>query len=106
MRFRDFSIKTKLTILAVASSALALALCSLGFVTNDVRMIKATKVEECQALADMLGFNSTAALSFHDANATRSLLHSLESQPTIDHAARWTRKARPWPFTTRTRSGK
>ena len=45
MRFRDFSIKTKLSILAVASAAIALALCCLGFVSNDVRMIKAAKVE-------------------------------------------------------------
>jgi two-component system, sensor histidine kinase len=86
-RFRDYSIKTKLTVLAVASSAIALTLCCAGFVSNDVRMIRAAKVEECQALANMLGFNSTAALSFRDAKAAHSLLQSLESQPAIDHAA-------------------
>jgi two-component system, sensor histidine kinase len=87
VRFRDLSIKSKLQILAVASSAIALTLCCLGFVGNDVRMIKAAKVEECQALAKMLAFNSTAVLSFHDAKAAHALLQSLESQPEIDRAA-------------------
>jgi len=87
VRFRDFSIKTKLQILAMASSVIALALCCLGFVGNDVRMIKATKVEECRALANMLSSSSTAVLSFHDANAARELLRSLKLQPGIDRAA-------------------
>jgi signal transduction histidine kinase/CheY-like chemotaxis protein/HPt (histidine-containing phosphotransfer) domain-containing protein len=86
LRFRDYSIQTKLRILAVVSSVIALALCCLGFVGNDVRMIKAAKVEECQALANMMGFNSTAVLSFHDAKAANELLQSLKSQPGIDRA--------------------
>ena len=87
MRFRDFSIKSKISILAVASSAIAVALCCLGFVSNDLRRIKAAQVDECQALASMLGYNSAAAVSSHDAKAAQTLLHSLESQPAIDRAA-------------------
>jgi signal transduction histidine kinase len=87
IRFRDFSIKTKLSFLAVTSSAIAIGLCCAGFVSNDVGMIKAAKVEECQALAQVLAFKSTAVLNVHDAKAAGSLLHSLESQPGIDHAA-------------------
>ena len=86
-RFRNFSIKTKFTLLAVASSAMALGLCCLGFVSNDVRMIKAAKVEECRALANMLAFHSTAVLRSHDVQAAHALLHSLASQPAIDRAA-------------------
>ncbi len=87
LRFRDFSIKTKLSLLAVASAAIALTLCCLGFVSNDVRMIKAAKVEECQTLANMLGFHSAAALKSRDVQAAHALLQSLESQPSIDQAA-------------------
>ena len=87
LRFRDFSIKTKLSLLAVASAAIALTLCCLGFVSNDVRMIKSAKVEECQTLANMLGFHSTALLKSRDAQAAHALLQSLESQPSIDQAA-------------------
>jgi two-component system, sensor histidine kinase len=87
MRFRDFSIKTKLTVLAVTSSAIALALGCLAFVSNDVRIIKAAKVEQCQALANIVAFNGKTVLGRRDAKAARDLLESLASQPAIDRAA-------------------
>ena len=82
IRFRDFSVKTKLSLVAVASSAVALALCCAGFVSNDVRMIRTAKVEQCQALADVLGLPMRGgALGLRDAVAARIvLLQSLKSQ--------------------------
>jgi len=85
-RFRDLSIKTKLIILATASGCVALLLCCLGFVFNDVRTIRAAKVRELQAQADVLGFNCSAVLTFHDAAAANQLLESLHLQPSIEYA--------------------
>jgi two-component system, sensor histidine kinase len=87
MRFRDLSIKSKLSILAVASSGIALALACLGFMSNDVRMLKEARVEQCRAVGDILGFNAGPILGRRDAQAGRELLKSLESQPAIDRAA-------------------
>jgi signal transduction histidine kinase/CheY-like chemotaxis protein/HPt (histidine-containing phosphotransfer) domain-containing protein len=94
-RFRDLSVRTKLLVLVCASSGLVLGLCCLGFVTNDVRTIRAAKVEEFTALAKMLAFNSSAVVTFHDAAAGRGLLSSLESQPAVDYACLMDAAGRP-----------
>jgi signal transduction histidine kinase/DNA-binding response OmpR family regulator len=85
-RYRDLSLKTKVIVLVCVSSGLILALCCTGFVVNDVRTLRAAKVEEFRALAKMLAFNSTAVVSFHDEKAAEGLLSSLESQPAVNYA--------------------
>jgi len=84
--YRELSINTKLTLLVVLAGGVALLLSCVAFVTNDVRMIRASMITQMSTLAQVLGSNSTAALSFDDARTASELLHSLEEQPAVEFA--------------------
>lgn len=88
--FKDLAINSKLTLLVVLSGSVALLLSCVAFVTNDVRMIRASMIEQMSTLAEVLGSNSTAALSFDDAKTASELLMSLEKQPSVEAAAIYT----------------
>ncbi len=64
---RDLSIQTKLSLIGVLASGLAVGLACAGFVITDVRRIKSSTVEHLVALASLVGAESTAALRFDDA---------------------------------------
>jgi len=84
--FQDLSINTKLTLLVLLAGGVALLLSCVAFVTNDVRMIRASMVTQMTTLAQVLGSNSTAALSFDDQRTAAELLSSLEEQPSVEYA--------------------
>jgi signal transduction histidine kinase len=84
--YRELSINTKLTLLVVLAGGVALLLSCVAFVTNDVRMIRASMITQMSTLAQVLGSNSSAALSFDDPKTASELLHSLEEQPAVEFA--------------------
>lgn len=81
--FRDFPIRAKLTILLVGIVGIALLLACGFFVANDVRQSQAAMADQISVLADVLGANSAAALSFGDAEAARQVLSSLSLEPNV-----------------------
>ncbi len=84
--YKDLAINTKLTLLVVLSGSAALMLSCVAFVINDIRMIRFSMINEMSTLAEVLGSNSTAALSFDDAKTAGELLMSLEKQPDVELA--------------------
>ena len=72
------SIRAKLMILATASGCVALLLACLGFMSNDVRLIHEGKLRQIAAQAELLGFNSSAALAVRDRGAAEQLLAALQ----------------------------
>ena len=84
--FKNLSINTKLNLLVIMASGVALLLSSVAFVSNDYQMIRDSKVRQLTALANVLGSNSTAALTFDDPSTAAELLSSLRVQPTIQFA--------------------
>ena len=80
------TINTKLTLLTTVAAGVALALSCIAFFVNDVRMIRASKVQELSALATILGANTTAAVEFNDAKTATELLSSLCQQPSVEFA--------------------
>ena len=84
--FKDLAINTKLTLLVLLAGGVALLMSCVAFVTNDVRMIRSSMVDQMSALTDVLGSNSTAALSFDDADTAAELLMSLKRQPAVELA--------------------
>jgi signal transduction histidine kinase/HPt (histidine-containing phosphotransfer) domain-containing protein/ActR/RegA family two-component response regulator len=82
-RFRNLSIRTKVVLLTVGSVCIALSLCSAGFITTDLHIIRAAKIRELQSLEDVLGFNSSAVRAFRDPAAAERLLAALSLQPTV-----------------------
>ncbi len=66
---------------------MALLLACAAFTIRDVRMIRAAKVKQITALADILGSNATAALEFQDPDTAEEVLSSLRLQPSVEAAA-------------------
>jgi signal transduction histidine kinase len=84
--YKDLAINTKLTLLVVLAGGVALLLSCIAFVTNDVRMIRSSTIQQISTLALVLGSNSTAALNFDDAKTAAELLTSLRKQPNVELA--------------------
>jgi signal transduction histidine kinase/FixJ family two-component response regulator len=83
----DWPIRRKLGFLTGVGALVALLLACTAFTVHDVRMIRAAKVEQITALADILGSNATTALEFHDPDTAKEVLSSLRLQPSIELAA-------------------
>ena len=101
--FKDFSIKSKLNLLVLIAGGTALLLASIALVVNDANLIRSSKVQQLSALANVLGANSTAALTFDDPAAARETLSSLNLQPTVRFACLYNAKGRV--FATYRRAG-
>jgi two-component system, NtrC family, sensor kinase len=84
--FKNLSISAKLNLLVLVASGAALLLASAVLVFNYARMARSSKVNQLEALARVLGANSTAAISFDDPAAARELLSSLNLQRSILYA--------------------
>ena len=81
-----FSIKTKLLLLGTAAASVALLLFGLGSFLSTAHFIRIEKLRKLETQAAMLGFNSTAVLTFHDNAAAGKLLDSFRLEPTVDAA--------------------
>jgi signal transduction histidine kinase/DNA-binding response OmpR family regulator len=84
--FSRFSIKTKIVLVGVASATLALVLFCTGNLITSAGGMRAAKLRKIETQAAILGFNSTAVLTFDDPAAASKLLASLSLEPTIDSA--------------------
>ncbi len=91
---RHWSLKTKLIMLSVVAVGVALAVSCVGVIFNEVRAMRAMKMEALRAQAQMLAFNSTGVLSFKDVPAAKQLLASLQSQPTVEFAVLYDERGR------------
>jgi len=82
-RLKNLSITKKLIAIAMLTSTITLVLTTSAFVTNDITSYKSKMVEDLSALALVIGYNSTAALTFADAQAAAETLSSLRAEPNI-----------------------
>jgi len=86
-RLADWPIRRKLGFLTGIGAVVALLLACAVFTIRDVRAIRAAKVKQITALADILGSNATTALEFHDPVTAEEVLSSLRLQPSIEVGA-------------------
>jgi signal transduction histidine kinase/CheY-like chemotaxis protein/HPt (histidine-containing phosphotransfer) domain-containing protein len=84
--FYKLSIKTKLILLTMLTISFSLLLACSAFVFNDLRTFQDEMVKELISDADIVGSNSTAALSFGDQNNAKETLASLRSVKSITDA--------------------
>jgi two-component system, sensor histidine kinase and response regulator len=75
--FRDMSIRHKLQGIVLISCAVALLVASAAFTVYDRSTFLSTKTADLAASAKMIGSNSTAAITFHDAESAREILGAL-----------------------------
>ncbi len=95
-RLRDSSISAKLKLLGTLTAGIALFLACIMFVMNDASTTKEAMVEHVVTLADVLGGNCIAALTFNDPKAAGDVLASLRFEPSIRVGVVFDRQGRPF----------
>ena len=85
--FRHWSLSSKLTGLAMLSTAVGVLLCYLIFAAMEVRSTLGEMRAEMSSLAKMIGSNTGAAISFGDAQAAGTTLSALREKPEVLKAA-------------------
>ncbi|MFC1735785.1 response regulator [Candidatus Hydrogenedentota bacterium] len=86
-RLRDITIKTKLTLIIMAVSCVALLLACGAFITFDLLMARDEMVADLSVLAHVLADNSSAALDFNDPDAIEETLAALRAEKQVVSAA-------------------
>lgn len=102
---RNLSIKSKLNLLVLTASGVALLFASVALIINDAGLIRSSKLEQLSALAKVIGANSTAALTFDDAAAAREILSSLSIHGTVQFACLYDAKGRVFATYGQVKSG-
>jgi signal transduction histidine kinase/ActR/RegA family two-component response regulator len=103
MRFRDLPIRRKLTWVSILTSSLALLIASVAFVSYEVITFRRAMVRELSTQAQIIGYNSAAALLFNDRNSAAETLSALRAEPHIISASVYARDGAV--FATYVRSG-
>jgi signal transduction histidine kinase/DNA-binding response OmpR family regulator len=80
------SIRGKLTLMVISVSTLALVVSGIAFVSYDNHNSRISKAQDVTTLADVIGSNSTGALTYQDSNSARDVLGALGSKRQISEA--------------------
>ncbi len=80
---KGISLRTKIMGIAVVSTALSLILAALILVSNEKATFPKIMAANLSNLAQVLGENATAALTFSDANTAENILQTLKANPHI-----------------------
>src|SRR5437016_86769 len=81
--FKNLSIKRKLTLLAMIASGAALLTACVMFLIYDIILFRQEMVRNVQTHAAIVGFNSTAALTFKEDGDAKQTLLLLRSDPHV-----------------------
>jgi diguanylate cyclase (GGDEF)-like protein len=84
---RDFSIRSKLMFIVMLASGAALLLASAAFVAYELITFRAAMTSNLETLADILGSNCQAALTFNDPATAEETLSGLRAEKHILAAA-------------------
>src|SRR5450631_4360127 len=85
--FSAFSIHGKLTLIVMAVSSFAVLFACVAFIVYDQHIFRLSKIQDVTTLADIIGSNSTGALTYQDGNSARDVLGALRSKLQISEAA-------------------
>ncbi|MFN2510575.1 MAG: ATP-binding protein [Pyrinomonadaceae bacterium] len=96
--FRDLSIKRKLTAMMMIISVTALLLSCALFIIYDQIFSRRAMVQELNSLAQIVGSNSTAAITFNDQNSATEILSALSARPNIMSACLYSQDGKRFAF--------
>ena len=80
---RKLSLRHKITYVIMVNTFAALCVAGIAFAEYGVHRFKAQQMQDLNALANVMGTNSTAALAFKDPNSARDVLQALAAKPHI-----------------------
>jgi signal transduction histidine kinase/CheY-like chemotaxis protein len=95
-RFGDVSIRHKLTALFMAISGFTALAVACPIAIYDVMTFKRAVTQNLGVLGDVLAGNSTAALTFRDADAAHDVLQALRAEPNVTAACIYTADGKPF----------
>jgi PAS domain S-box-containing protein len=81
--FANSSIKRKLIIIQSVTAFLAVLICCVIFLLNNIKIFKGSAVTKLQSIARIVGDNAASPLVFVDAEAGHTILRNLENEPDI-----------------------
>src|ERR1700722_6238841 len=93
---RKLSLRRKLTLVIMINTFVALCVAGIAFAEYGVYRFKELRLEDLNALANILGTNSTAPLAFKDPNSAQDILRALAAKPHILSAAIYDRDGNPF----------
>jgi two-component system sensor histidine kinase/response regulator len=93
---RKLSLRRKLTLVIMINTVVALCAAGIGFAEYGVYQFKELRSEDLNALANILGTNSTAPLAFKDPNSAQDILRALAAKPHILSAVIYDRDGKPF----------
>src|ERR1051326_6687857 len=79
--YGNLSLKRKLQIMMMLTAGAALALACFALLAYDRSSLRSAMRNDLAILADIIGENSTAALSFNDPQAAEEILNGLRAKP-------------------------
>ena len=92
--FRGLSISRKLNVMIMATSSLALLLATISMVGYDLYSFRRSQMNDLATLADVIGSNTTAALTSRDPKAAKEILSMLSAKKQVTAACIYTREGR------------
>ena len=84
---KNISIKNKLILIQLVTALVAVLICCILFVFNDVKSFNKSLVNNKYSIAEIVGVNAIAPLLFKDKDAATQILQNLKSNPSILNAA-------------------
>src|SRR5579863_2797899 len=93
---RKLSLRHKLALVIMINTVAALCAAGMAFAEYGVYRFKELRLEDLDALANILGTNSTAPLAFKDPNSAQDILRALAAKPHILSAVIYDRDGKPF----------
>src|ERR1051325_10661582 len=90
--FEEIPIKRKLALIIVLTSLTAVLIAAFGYTILELQSFRRSLVNDLSTLAQVIGANSTAALSFDDLEATTEYLNALKFKPSVRAACFYNRR--------------
>jgi signal transduction histidine kinase/FixJ family two-component response regulator len=87
MNLQNLSVKRKLTLITMLTSTVALLLCSASLLIYDLISFRQLLAQDLATQAEIIGYNSAAAMAFKDEMAATATLSALQAKDDIVAAA-------------------
>ena len=94
--FLSFSIASKLRWIVTSAISVALFLACVGFLAYDNHTFRIAKVDDVLTLAEVIGSNSTGALSYQDVKSAKEVLSALSFKEHVSEACIYDRNGEPF----------
>ena len=90
MNLKNLSIKRKLMLITMLTSGVAVVLSSAGFLIYDLTSFRHSLSQDLMTQAEIIGYNSAAAMAFRDESAATVTLSALQAKEDIVSAVLYT----------------